>query len=94
LTALLLALAGGGCGWRRLGAEAGRTPSPNSGWPMAAMALALGVRLGKPGAYVLNAGAPAPGAADGRRAQALAARAVGGLLLVAALAIVLQGGLP
>src|SRR5690606_19461691 len=30
------------------------TPSPNGGWPMGAMALALGVRLGKPGAYVLN----------------------------------------
>jgi adenosylcobinamide-phosphate synthase len=39
----------------QLPAEAARTPSPNSGWPMAAMALALGVHLGKPGVYVLNA---------------------------------------
>jgi adenosylcobinamide-phosphate synthase len=39
----------------QLPAKAARTPSPNSGWPMAAMALALGVRLGKPGVYVLNA---------------------------------------
>ncbi len=39
----------------QLPAQAARTPSPNSGWPMAAMALALGVRLGKPGVYVLHA---------------------------------------
>ncbi len=30
-----------------------RTPSPNSGWPMSACAGALGVRLEKPGYYVL-----------------------------------------
>ena len=40
--------------WAQLPAEAARTPSPNSGWPMAAMALALGVRLSKPGVYELN----------------------------------------
>ena len=59
LTALLLALvvrgAGGSLSLARLRAEAARTPSPNSGWPMAAMALALDVRLGKPGGYVLHA---------------------------------------
>lgn len=38
----------------QLRSEAGRTPSPNSGWPMAALALAHGIRLGKPGVYVLN----------------------------------------
>jgi adenosylcobinamide-phosphate synthase len=37
-----------------LTAQANQTPSPNSGWPMAAMALALGVQLSKPGAYTLN----------------------------------------
>lgn len=47
--------------WRHLPREARRTPSPNSGWPMAAMALALDVRLGKPGAYTLHAQAPVPG---------------------------------
>ncbi len=31
----------------------GRTPSPNSGWPMSACAGALGIRLDKPGFYVL-----------------------------------------
>ena len=35
-------------------AEAVRTPSPNGGWPMGAMALLLGVRLGKPGVYTLH----------------------------------------
>ena len=33
----------------RLRSEAAKTPSPNSGWPMAAMALSLGVALCKPG---------------------------------------------
>jgi adenosylcobinamide-phosphate synthase len=42
--------------------EAGRTPSPNGGWPMAAMALRVGARLGKADAYTLNRDAPAPDA--------------------------------
>lgn len=49
-----------GVRWHHLPREARHTPSPNSGWPMAAMALALGVRLGKPGAYVLNAAGQVP----------------------------------
>lgn len=49
---------------RRLRAQAGQTPSPNSGWPMAAMALALNVRLGKPGVYTLNPAGHAPQAAQ------------------------------
>ena len=40
---------------RQLFREAGKTPSPNGGWPMAATALILNIRLGKPGIYVLNA---------------------------------------
>jgi adenosylcobinamide-phosphate synthase len=44
----------------RLLREAGRTPSPNSGWPMAAMALTLGLSLGKPGVYRLNETGVAP----------------------------------
>lgn len=38
----------------RLAHEATKTPSPNGGWPMGALALVLGIRLGKPGVYVLN----------------------------------------
>lgn len=56
ITAALIALLGAMQGWRRLPGEARRTPSPNSGWPMAAMALVLGVRLGKPGVYTLGEG--------------------------------------
>ena len=40
---------------RQLFCEAGKTPSPNGGWPMAATALILNVRLSKPGIYTLNA---------------------------------------
>jgi adenosylcobinamide-phosphate synthase len=50
--------------WSALRREARRTPSPNSGWPMAAMALALGVNLRKPGVYALNDAGRASEAAD------------------------------
>ncbi len=62
LTALLLAALGHHPldTLRRLGGEAARTPSPNSGWPMAALALSHGIRLGKPGIYVLNPGGASP----------------------------------
>ncbi|MBT2321230.1 cobalamin biosynthesis protein CobD [Variovorax paradoxus] len=56
--------------------EARRTPSPNSGWPMAAMALCLGVRLVKPGIYTLHAAGREALAADTQRAASLAARVV------------------
>lgn len=49
--------------------DAGRTPSPNAGWPMAAMAGALGVRLDKRGAYVLHAEGREPTADDLARAR-------------------------
>ena len=49
---------------RRLAREAGRTASPNSGWPMGALALSLNVRLRKPRVYALNADGSAPSAAD------------------------------
>jgi len=48
----------------RLWREAARTPSPNGGWPMGALALRLGVRLRKPGVYALNVAAPSPQAAQ------------------------------
>lgn len=94
VTALLIALSHPGRAWGRLRGEARRTASPNSGWPMAAMALALDVRLGKPGVYTLNAQARPPAAADGARAQALAARAVLLLLVLTAPVLALRGGTP
>ena len=75
LTALLLWPRGQGAALR---SAARFTPSPNGGWPMGAMALRLGVRLGKPGVYVLNATGRAPQAADVARAVALCGRAVWG----------------
>jgi adenosylcobinamide-phosphate synthase len=66
ITALLLRLAWPRCSisLRQLSAEAHKTPSPNSGWPMSALALAHDIRLGKPGVYVLNAAGRAPASAD------------------------------
>ncbi len=62
LTALLL-LAGGALagadvrgGWRVMRRDAGKTESPNAGWPMAAAAGLLGVVLEKPGHYRLGDG--------------------------------------
>jgi adenosylcobinamide-phosphate synthase len=55
--------------------EAQRTPSPNGGWPMAAMALRLGVRLGKPGVYQLNGSAASAAPGDIARAVVQARRA-------------------
>jgi len=40
------------------------TPSPNSGWPMSACAGSMGVRLEKPGFYVLMEGERQPGTSD------------------------------
>jgi adenosylcobinamide-phosphate synthase len=66
-SALLLALVGLSPGTlRRAGAWTGDVPSPNSGWPMGALAAALDVRLEKPGGYVLNPGRPLPDAETGR----------------------------
>ncbi|WP_425414289.1 adenosylcobinamide-phosphate synthase CbiB [Ottowia thiooxydans] len=76
ITALLIGLWGGLRGWHRLPSQAGRTSSPNGGWPMAAMALALGTRLCKPGVYALNETARAPQPLDTLRACAIGSRTV------------------
>jgi adenosylcobinamide-phosphate synthase len=60
LTGALMLLMGGAQRWRELFRLSRLTPSPNGGWPMGALALALNVRLGKAGVYVLNERAPAP----------------------------------
>ncbi|MBS0452070.1 MAG: cobalamin biosynthesis protein CobD [Proteobacteria bacterium] len=86
ITALLLALAA--LRWPRgIVREARRTPSPNSGWPMAAMALLLNVRLGKPDFYVLHRDGLSVKPPDMYRALRLGSRVVGlaGLFASAAL---------
>ncbi len=96
LTALLLALVAGGMSLTRLRTEARRTVSPNSGWPMAAMALALGVCLHKPGVYALNGDGNAPVAADTSRALNLARNSVlvlAALALAAIVCIAIWGGI-
>ncbi|WP_202814386.1 adenosylcobinamide-phosphate synthase CbiB [Falsirhodobacter sp. alg1] len=50
LTGALFALIGGG-GWRVMWRDAGLHRSPNAGWPEAAMAAALGIRLSGPRVY-------------------------------------------
>ena len=84
ITALLLIAGGRGLTLRALARQAGKTPSPNSGWPMAAMALALNVRLAKPGVYVLNGAARSPGPLDARRAARRGDGVVLGLVPVVA----------
>lgn len=76
LTAALLWLVAGEFRFAGLRREAAQTPSPNSGWPMAAMALALGVRLRKPAVYTLNTAGRAPQAVDTLRAVGIASKVV------------------
>ena len=75
LTAGLLMLGARRMLWQALPAQAALTPSPNGGWPMGAMALRLGVSLGKPGVYRLNAQALAPQASHTWQALRRARRA-------------------
>ncbi|MFN3274616.1 MAG: adenosylcobinamide-phosphate synthase CbiB [Paracoccus sp. (in: a-proteobacteria)] len=87
LTAALLVLVAGRGARRAAGcalSDAARHRSPNAGWPEAAMAGALGVRLSGPRQYGdriapepwLNEGARDPGAADLGRALRIYRRAV------------------
>ena len=88
LTALLIGVLGRLRGWQRLPAEARRTPSPNGGWPMAAMALALGVRLGKPGVYALHAAGRVVQPSDTLRACAIGSHGALAATLLACAALV------
>jgi len=74
--------------WATVAQQARLTPSPNSGWPMAAMALCLGVRLGKPGVYTLAAGSREPVAADTLAALLWAQKTLFRLLGIGFIAIV------
>ncbi|WP_408957786.1 adenosylcobinamide-phosphate synthase CbiB [Natrinema sp. 74] len=64
-------------------------PSPNSGWPMATLAVALSVRLEKRDVYTLNPAADLPTLAEGERAVSLVGRgAVVAVVVAVALALV------
>ncbi|OYU43391.1 MAG: hypothetical protein CFE44_18640 [Burkholderiales bacterium PBB4] len=92
LTAVLLLLVAGMRGLAlaaRLRTEATKTPSPNSGWPMAAMALNLGVAVRKPGMYVLNPQGRAVQPSDTSLAVALASKSLFALVASAGAAMVL-----
>ncbi|XAH21864.1 adenosylcobinamide-phosphate synthase CbiB [Xylophilus sp. GW821-FHT01B05] len=88
ITAVLLLVGAPMAAWRALPAEASRTASPNGGWPMGAMALRLGVRLGKPGVYVLHPGGREPAAADTARATKYASKVILALVLPGLIAMV------
>jgi len=79
--------------WRALAQEARHTPSPNGGWPMGAMALHLGVRLAKPGAYLLNGAAPAPDAIAMRMAVSRAGAAAWAAMALTVAVLVAKGWL-
>ena len=89
MTALLLKLVSRGVDFKTLSLESRKTPSPNSGWPMAAMALALGIRLQKPGVYALNPSGRPPERKDTVLAQKIALKVVAVGCLCAQAAILL-----
>ena len=82
LTGVALA---GRTSWQRLRHQAGRTWSPNAGWPMAGLALRLDIRLGKPATYDLNPGGRQPTAVDTAAALRLVRRYVWASFAAAAL---------
>ena len=93
LAGALIAMAGGG-GWGIMLRDARHHASPNAGWPEAAMAGALCVRLGGAVAYdgvmtdrpVFGEGPP-PTPADLRRALNIYVRACGLLWLAVAIGV-------
>ena len=94
LTALVLCLLAGGRGWTEVAANARKTPSPNGGWPMGAMALGLDIRLAKPGVYLLHPQGRLAQAADTDRALRLCARAVAVMALMACAVILAHARWP
>ncbi len=76
----------GGNAWRMAWRDHARTPSPNAGWTVAAMAGALGVGLEKARVYRLGDGA-LPGSPDAIRRAVRVFAAAGALVVAVTLAI-------
>lgn len=89
LTAVLLGLPTFWRGMTRVMHNAGLTPSPNGGWPMGALAVGLGIRLGKTGVYQLNPQGRPPLASDTAMALRVCGQVVASLAALAALAVIL-----
>lgn len=66
------------------------TPSPNSGWPIAATGGALGIRLEKPGSYILLEEEPDPQTQDVFRAIGLIQSAIALNLMAAIIYLLVQ----
>jgi adenosylcobinamide-phosphate synthase len=79
----------GWAAWAAFVQQARSTPSPNGGWPMATMALLLGVCLAKPGVYALNPHAPAPQAVHIHQAVFLGQKVVATAVLASLFALFL-----
>ena len=75
--------------WSRLRQEASKTPSPNSGWPMVAMALLLNIQLSKPDVYTLNPSGNAPNTLDTSKSIKLASKATLAGIFIACIALLL-----
>lgn len=88
LTAVLLGLPTFWRGMSEVMRNASLTPSPNGGWPMGALAVGLGIRLGKNGVYLLNPQGRAPLATDTARALRICGQVVAALSAVAALGVI------
>jgi adenosylcobinamide-phosphate synthase len=90
LAAMLICLCAGG-GWAIMWRDAAKHASPNAGWPEAAMAAALGLKLAGPVSYDgilsdkpwIGEGSPHAGPADIRRSLAVYCRACACLWLIA-----------
>ncbi len=95
LTALALLLAGTRRvhALRNLAREASRTSSPNSGWPMSALALSLGVKLRKPRVYTLNPECASPTRTDTVAALEQAQIAAWGLAALLGICMIVFGRL-
>jgi adenosylcobinamide-phosphate synthase len=96
LTAILIALAAqivnrrGREAWHIARRDAGKTVSPNAGWPMAAMAGALDTILTKRDHYELGSGSCVPDAAMIAQARQIVRVAVGMVLIGLSIGAVLH----